>query len=625
MNTILKTLGLLAFAATTSHAQTKSVEVLDPGTISLEIPETEKNAITDLTVTGQLNGTDMLYLIEMAGTTVYHDKEKTAGQLIHLNLDGAQIVEGGVQYSKWPNYSTSLNTVGSNMFKFTQLESLTLPAGTTAIGDNAFDHCAALTALQIPASVTSIGSYAFHECFMLTTLTIPEGVTAIKDGTFMSCTALHTIKLPSTLTSIGSNAFNNTAITSLRLPAALTNVGYDALSPSLTEIHIEARDVPTTVFNSFRSVNFSKCTLYIPKGTIDLYRADAEWSKFTKIIEEEAQTGPTSALEVTLTESGTLSKYISEEIAPFISSLKLIGPIDAADLAFIRNMAGSDENFNPTSGMLTDLDMEEVTIVAKENLAYAYHPYSSPENPIPLCIFSPSMDANNMLPAMAFEGCHIEHIVLPNSLVTLASAFTGCPLKGTIIIPEGVTHIRDYAFAQCSQLEGIVLPSSLRNVGKEDYLYPYAIGAHAFEGCSSLQHIDLPEGVTVLPDCIFAGTSINSITLSEKIERIDSRALSIPTLTQITVERATPPSATYEAFLGVNYDTCALIIPEGSEQAYRSADEWCHFFGLELPDGLRTISSSSPEAPLTIYDLSGRRMQKGIRGISLSPTRKMLR
>lgn len=609
MRNKLASLFLAAFAATTAIAQTVTVEVLDPGTISLEIPESDKNAITDLTVRGQLDGTDMLYLIEMAGTTVYHDSEKTAGQLRHLDLSGAQIVAGGSKYSKWPDYTTASDVVGGNMFKFTQLETLVMPATTIAIGDNAFDHCVELTALEIPASVQSIGSYAFNECFRLTTLTIPEGVTSINDGTFMSCTALQTVNLPSTLSKIGSNAFNNTSISNLRLPAALTSVGYDAFGPSFEEIHIEARDVPATVYNSFRSVKLSTCTLYVPKGTVDLYRADAEWSKFVNIVEDEEKPDPDSAMEITLTESGTLKDFIPEDKMMFVSSLKLAGPMDATDLAFIRQMAGSDSHYKPTSGKLTDLDLSEAQIVAKEDVLYAYHPYSSPENPIPMCIYSPSMDANNMLPPMAFEGCHIEHIVLPSSLVTVASAFTGCPLKGTLVIPEGVTHIRDYAFSSCSQLEEIILPSTLRNVGNEDFLYPYAIGAHAFDGCSSLRQIVLPQGVTVLTDYMLAGTALTSLTLHSGITQVNSHALSIPSLQQITVERTTAPAAGYEAFYGVDFDACTLTVPEGCERSYRDAEEWCHFFGLEFPDGIDLVSGDSREQDShPIYDLQGRRI-----------------
>lgn len=615
---------MCAAACAASASAQKVVEVLDPGTISLEISDSEKNTITDLTVKGQLDGTDILFLVEMAGTTVYHDSEKTPGKLLHLDLSEAQIVAGGALYSKYPNCSTADNTVGTNMFKNTQLETLILPSSTAAIGDNAFYDCVSLTALEVPAGVTTIGSYAFHNCNQMASISLPEGLTAIKDGTFMNCTRLAEIQVPSTVKTLGSNVFNNTALTSITLPEGLTSVGYDVFCHSIREIHLESREAPATVYDSFRSVNTSSCTLYIPKGTTAIYRANTEWNKFTTIIEEEPKPDPSAHLEIKLAAPGTLSIYITPEQILNCQSLKISGPINASDLRILRQMAGSDYEFKPTSGRLTELEMEDATIVAEENLPYAIHPYSDPENPVLLCIFSAYMDANNMLPPMAFEGCHIERIVLPKALVTLASAFTGCPLKGTIVIPEGVTHIRDYAFQGCSQLEGIVLPSTLRNVPTEDYLYPYAIGAHAFEGCSSLASIELPEGVTILPDYVLAGTGLTSLTLPSSINRLGSSALAIPGLTTLTVESATPPTAGYEAFKGIQFDACQLLIPEGAEPAYRNAEEWCRFFGLEVPEGINTLSHQlSPDSPA--FDLSGRPYARQAHGIFIQNGKKVIR
>ena len=61
-------------------------------------------------------------------------------------------------------------------------------------------------------------------------------------------------------------------------------------------------------------------------------------------------------------------------------------------------------------------------------------------------------------------------------------------------IDEGVTHIGDYAFADCTELMWLDLP--------EDTLT--SIGDHAFESCESLQEIKLPETLTELGTDAFA-------------------------------------------------------------------------------------------------------------------------
>ena len=60
-------------------------------------------------------------------------------------------------------------------------------------------------------------------------------------------------------------------------------------------------------------------------------------------------------------------------------------------------------------------------------------------------------------------------------------------------MPEGVTDIQIKAFAACSSLEEIVLPSTLK-----------FIGSNAF-GNTGLKRIVIPEGVTSISSAVFAG------------------------------------------------------------------------------------------------------------------------
>ena len=50
------------------------------------------------------------------------------------------------------------------------LTSLTLPAGITSIGDDAFSYCSGLTSLNLPAGITEIGDHAFQHCSGLTSI-----------------------------------------------------------------------------------------------------------------------------------------------------------------------------------------------------------------------------------------------------------------------------------------------------------------------------------------------------------------------------------------------------------------------------------------------------------------------
>ncbi len=71
-----------------------------------------------------------------------------------------------------------------------------------------------------------------------------------------------------------------------------------------------------------------------------------------------------------------------------------------------------------------------------------------------------------------------------------------------VVIPEGVTHINEYAFAKLTALEEVVLPKSLIN-----------IGVGAFYGCEKLKKINL-ENVKFINASAFEGTALEEVKLA---------------------------------------------------------------------------------------------------------------
>ncbi len=123
----------------------------------------------------------------------------------------------------------------------TSLTSITIPNSVTSIGDYAFAYCTGLTSITIPGSVTSIGNAAFSCCTSLTSITIPSGVTSISADAFWGCSSLSSIAIPNSVTSIGSSAFSGcTGLTSITISDSVTSIGNAAFSgcTSLTSITI---------------------------------------------------------------------------------------------------------------------------------------------------------------------------------------------------------------------------------------------------------------------------------------------------------------------------------------------------------------------------------------------------
>ena len=94
------------------------------------------------------------------------------------------------------------------------------------------------------------------------------------------------------------------------------------------------------------------------------------------------------------------------------------------------------------------------------------------------------------------------------------SAFDGCSGLTSITIPESVTSIGKSAFSGCSGLTSINIPESVTSIGKS-----------AFWGCSGLTSINIPEGVTSIGESAFRGCSgLTSITIPESVTNIGDYA-----------------------------------------------------------------------------------------------------
>lgn len=117
----------------------------------------------------------------------------------------------------------------------------------------------------------------------------------------------------------------------------------------------------------------------------------------------------------------------------------------------------------------------------------------------------------------------------------------------SISLPANLQSIGSQAFFACDKLQSISLPSQVKQVGKA-----------AFSGCKNLQDITI-NGTPKIEDFAFANLhSLKVITLTSKI----------------------PPQASASTFSGINLGECLLVVPKGSEKAYRKAEGWKLFYGI---------------------------------------------
>ena len=227
-------LGCLSLYAADNDLKTKQVTITleKAGTLPDRIGSSEKYEITNLKIIGEINGTDLSMIREMAGSNFYGNS--TDGKLSVLDLSEAKIVEGGDGYYNdyGYDYYTSNDVISSYAFSYCSgLTSLNLPAGITSIGDCAFEGCSGLTSLNLPAGITEISNGTFAGCSGLTSLNLPAGITEIGGYAFQGCSGLTSLNLPAGITKIGEEAFRGcSGLTSLNLPAGITEIGYSVFS-----------------------------------------------------------------------------------------------------------------------------------------------------------------------------------------------------------------------------------------------------------------------------------------------------------------------------------------------------------------------------------------------------------
>lgn len=338
------------------------------------------------------------------------------------------------------NSRNASRIIGEYAFAGTKIAALSIPATAEAIGNHAFDGCESLTSIVIPGSVGTIGDYAFNGCTALINANLEADVKIIGDYAFNGCTAMTGIDIPGSIGTIGNYAFNGCT--------ALTGI-----------------DIPGSV----------------------------------KTIGEYAFYGASELNNISLNDGiESIGKYA------FYNCTSLTGIAIPASVKTIGDYAFYNTPLNEIT-----LNEGLETIGEKCFSASGYRIVKPVY--IPSTLTSVGEDAFNNLKCEYVNisdlaaWCNIDFAnENSNPLSQCGSLRLNNEEVKELIIPEGVTAIKQYAFYNCEAAKTLILPNSLTQLAN-----------NAFMNCKNITNLTIGTSLEECSGDNFAGCKFEKLTISD--------------------------------------------------------------------------------------------------------------
>lgn len=348
------------------------------------------------------------------------------------------------------------------------LKTVNFAEGTTYIHGGMFAG-SGLTEIDLPDTVATVGDYAFSNCRSLNSFITGSSLQSIGENTLANCTSLKDLEILDQLTSIGEGAFYGcTGFTELDLPETLSEIGTEA---------------------------FGNCTslkkVILPVTVMD--GSSYYYSYYT---------GGSCAAQGIFNGCSNLEEVIFPE-----NSTRIPGGLLAG--SGIKNITIPDTITSIGPYAFSNTEITSITI-----------PESVTD--IGFCAFSACSKLKELTVPAGWETC--SEFRSESGPYAQGNIVRACPVLETVILPEGMKKIPDYAFSNCGNIKYMDLPGSLTEIGK-----------YAFSNCDSLTSIHIPEGVVKIGDYAFNDCDkLLAMNVPDTVTSINQGAVNdCPSLVQI--------------------------------------------------------------------------------------------
>lgn len=342
----------------------------------------------------------------------------------------------------WMDYRNSIQTIvigdqitqiGRNAFPWTACSTIKFGKNVRSIGERAFNGCRNLNGdLTLPDSVQTIGAGAFQGCEKLSgDLTIPDSVVEIGEGAFRDCKNLNgTLTLGKNLRTIGKEAFSGCAFTgSLTIPEGVTEIADSAFGAGIPLKKYGMFTGTLTLPSTLKTIGASAFSYADFSG--ELLIPDGVTSIGANAFEECDGFGGTLSLPDSVKTVGEWAFYLCKGF----TGLKL-----SASLTKIE-----ERSFAHMYGLKTEVVIPEGVTEIGES---------------------------------AFQCSHMPSVRFPSTLKKIGKEAFYFSLNCKIAFPDGLEVIEDEAFALCNVKSAVILPASIKSIGKKAFDSDWSYGKH---------------------------------------------------------------------------------------------------------------------------------------------------
>lgn len=428
----------------------------------------------------------------------------------------------------------------------TSLERIEIPKNSAncSVGTRAFNGCTSLEYADI-GSVKYLGSELFVGCSSLVEV-VADNITAMGYTIFTGCVNLERFDIPTAVQDLSGNDFDDTKLIKPYNGVKYVGTWAVGLTDNFSSQSLSFKS-DTTGIDCYAFENEQITDLYLPASLVHLDGAFGNIkTKLSNIHLEDLESylrlnigewGPVSSLKkYYMFLNGTeLNKLVIPEsitkipAGAFYNCLSIVEVVLHDGIEEIGARAfGNCINMNGTEYMngkyvgVEGGDMTLISIIDKTATTFTFHPNTS--------VISESAFADSK---------NLEGIVIPDTVKIIGSAaFAGCSKLESVTLPNSLTEIDERVFYMCTSLKNITIPDGVETVKGGAFYKCTSLTAFPFSSTSKLKTIDDYVTITGFATKFgaFEGSALTEINFPTSLSYIGERAFyNCSGLTNLTI------------------------------------------------------------------------------------------